>query len=114
MMEKSVFKSIEKILGIPFVDDELTTGAVCFATDEELRADFKIQFISNDVVNYVYGIITLDSNENLASISSLKIPYPVNADVFWQNSIIGKKYRQNHFIKEIESVIVTQLNWETV
>ncbi|MES2239348.1 MAG: hypothetical protein V4497_03715 [Bacteroidota bacterium] len=116
-METTVFTIIEKIIGIPFVDDESEMGAVCFASDEDVRADFRIQFSNTDVVNYVYGIIfSLYSKENksLHSVPSLKIPYPANADFFWENSVIGKKYRQEQPIKEVELVSLTQLNWETV
>lgn len=114
MMEKSVFKLIEERIGIPFVEEEFEKGTVCFATDPELRTDFRIQFTHDDIVNYVYGIVALDSNKNLASISSLKIPYPLDSDSFWQKSSIGKKYRESHAIKEIETVAVSKLNWESI
>lgn len=113
MMESIVFKRLEKIIGIPFVEDDFVKGAVCFASDEDVRADFRIQFSKNDVINYVYGVVSLlYLKEN--TIASLKIPYPVDADFFWKNSFIGKKIRQEQPVKEIELVSVSQLNWETV
>ena len=112
MIEKIVFDTIEKRIGVPFVADDSSRASVCFACDEEVRSDFKIQFTNTDIVNYVYGIVLeLDSKEK--DITSLKIPYPVNADFFWQYCTIGNKFRQQQFIKEIELIPVNQLNWES-
>ena len=114
---KTVFELIETIIEIPFVDDEIERGAVCFAFNEGIRADFILQFTAYDVVNYVYGIIFelyCKENEIVKSISILKIPYPTNATFFWNYSIIGKKYRLEDPIKEMEFMDVSKLNWEKV
>lgn len=116
-MKTAVLKRIEDIIQIPFVEDEFEVGAVCFANDEDVRADFKLQFTSYDVVNYVYGIVfQLYSKENLntTSILDLKIPYPQNATSFWEYSSIGKKIRQEQIIEEIEFTAVSQLNWQSI
>ncbi|RVT73922.1 hypothetical protein EOD40_13470 [Flavobacterium sufflavum] len=52
-----VLKTIEKIIETPFIEDEFEAGSVCFANDEDLRADFKLQFRIYDVMNYVYGVL---------------------------------------------------------
>lgn len=116
-MNSAVFKTIEKIIKIPFVEDQFEEGAVCFANDEELRADFKLQFTVYDVVNYVYGVVyEFYSKENkiIESISLVKIPYPDNADFFWKYSNIGKKIRLQQTISEIEFHDVTKMNWENI
>ncbi|MBA0882423.1 hypothetical protein [Flavobacterium undicola] len=114
-MKVEVLKTIEKIIETPFVEDEFEVGSVCFANDEDLRADFKLQFSTYDVVNYVYGIYQLlwEENEKI-EISLLKIPYPISASSFWQYSSIGKKFRQEHPIQEMEFIVVSELNWESV
>lgn len=115
-MKTAVLKTLEKIIETPFVEDKFELGSVCFANDEDLRADFKLQFSIYDVVNYVYGIYQLhfEENEKLESISLLKIPYPANASSFWQYANIGKKFRQEHPIPEMEFIVVSELNWESV
>ncbi|MFL9829647.1 hypothetical protein ABS764_02180 [Flavobacterium sp. ST-87] len=114
-MKRLVLKTIENSIEIPFVEDEFESGAVCFANDEDLRLDFKLQFTIYDVVNYVYGIYQLYWEENgKLEVSRLKIPYPVNAHRFWEYSTIGKKYRQQHVINKIELTDVTELQWENL
>lgn len=112
-----VLKTIEKIIETPFIEDEFEAGSVCFVNDEDLRAEFKLQFSTYDVVNYVYGVINQlywKENEKLQSISLFKIPYPSNAASFWQYSNIGKKFRQEHPIREMEFIVVSELKWESV
>ncbi|KDN55608.1 type ISP restriction/modification enzyme [Flavobacterium seoulense] len=114
-MKATVFETLEKIIQIPFVADEFENGAVCFANDEEVRADFKLQFTAFDVVNYVYGILFklyLKENIENASILNLKIPFPADADFFWKYSDFGKKLRQEKIIETIECNAVNQFNWE--
>lgn len=113
-MKATVFNKIEAIISIPFVEEEVATDSVCFACSDELRVDFRIQFSSYDVVNYVYGImfeLYRKEDMNLESILCLEIPYPINAISFWNNSVIGKINRQELLIEEIEFLDVTELNW---
>lgn len=114
-MKIQVLKTLESIIKTPFAEDQLESGSVCFANSEDLRVDFKLQFTIYDVVNYVYGIchLHLDENKKLV-ISRLKIPYPVNADLFWKYSNRGKKIRQQQAINEIELTDITELNWENI
>lgn len=113
-MRVTVFKKIEAIIAIPFVDEEITTASVCFACSDELRADFRIQFSAFDVVNYVYGIIqdcyTIEEIKT-TSILDFKIPYPQNAAFFWNYSFIGEKNRFKFTIKEINFIDLNELNW---
>jgi hypothetical protein len=116
-MKMEVFKTIENIIETPFVEDEFELGSVCFAYDEDLRSDFKFQFTTYDVVNYVYGVINQlysKVDEKLESLSLLEIPYPANASSFWHYCNIGKKFRQEHPIREMEFIVVSELNWELV
>lgn len=114
-MKTSIFNTIENILQIPFVEGKFEAGSVCFANDEEVRADFKLQFTTFDVMNYVYGIYQLHWEENQKiELSVLKIPYPENADFFWKYANIGKKFRLENPIKEMEFFDLTELNWESI
>lgn len=111
MMENTVFDTLEKIIGIPFIADESQNTSVCFACADEVRSDFKIQFTNADILNYVYGaVLQLHPNESIKP--DLIIPFPVDAADFWNYSNIGEKYRQKQIIKVIEFVAVDQLNWE--
>lgn len=116
-MDTAVLKTIEEIIKIPFVEEEFEAGAVCFATDEDVRPDFKLQFTVDDVINYIYAIVfQLYSKENTKNLSilDLKIPYPKNAASFWEYCSIGKKLRQQKIIVQLEFTAVSQLNWENI
>lgn len=113
-MNASVYKKIESIIAIPFVEDEVATASVCFACSEELRADFRIQFSAMDVVNYVYGIIheMYQTEEFKAkAILDLKIPFPQSALDFWKYSLCGKKIRFESTMKELEALEFSKFNW---
>lgn len=114
---KCVFSTIERIIETPYLEDSFEIGSVCFERDDELRAEFLLQFTDYDVVNYVYGVVyQLYWKEitKIESISILKIPYPVDATFFWQYSTIGKKIRSEHPIQEMEFISLHELNWESV
>lgn len=116
-MNRAVLKTIEEIIKTPFVEDKFESGAVCFASDEDVRADFKLQFTIYDVVNYIYGVVfQLYSEENIKTlfILDLKIPYPKNATSFWEYSSIGKKFRNQQIIEQLEFAAVSQLIWENI
>jgi|688.fasta_scaffold954692_1 hypothetical protein len=116
-MNVNFCKKIERIIETPFVENELEDGSVCFEKDEDLRADYRLQFTYYNVVNYVYGIINelhYKKNKEFNTLSLLKIPYPLNAAFFWKYNAIGKEIRLQKPIKEIELIDVTQLNWEIV
>ncbi|MET3029419.1 hypothetical protein ABXT06_22275 [Flavobacterium sp. UW10123] len=114
-MKSSIFSTIERIIGTPYAEDPLGEGSVCFESGDEVRAEFLPQFTAYDVVNYAYGILYqlhYAENEGIGSVSVLKIPYPSNADFFWQCCAIGKKMRFEHPIGEMELISLSELNWE--
>ena len=114
-MKTSIFNTIENILKISFLEEDFEVGSVCFANDEEVRSDFKLELTTYDVVNYVYGIYQLYWEENQKiELLDLKIPYPESADFFWKYANSGKKFRLEHPIKEIEFLDVTALNWQSI
>lgn len=113
-MDTAVFKIIENIIGVPYVEESFETGTVCLAMDEDLRFDFQTQFAVYDVVNYIYGIVNrlyLEDEINSKNIQSLLIPYPVDASFFWENSALGKKIRLIYPIRELECRAVQDFNW---
>lgn len=116
-MKSNIFSTIERIIETPYVEDLFETGSVCLESDDELRAEFLLQFTIYDVVNYVYGVVNqlyCEGDNEMESISIFKIPYPVNATFFWQYSAIGRRIRIEHPIQEMEFISVSELNWELI
>lgn len=116
-MEAYIFIKIERIIETPYVEDVLEIGSVCLESDDELRAEFRLQFTAYDVINYVYGVVFQSyciENDEIESISFLKIPYPINATFFWQYSRIGQRIRIENPIQEMELISLSELNWEVI
>lgn len=116
-MEANILEAIERIIETPYIESPYETGSVCLENDDELRAEFILQFTIYDVVNYVYGVLYQlywKENKEIESVSLLKIPYPINATFFWEYSFIGKKIRVVHPIQEMEFISLNELNWERV
>lgn len=109
-MKSIVFETLEKIVGVPFLDLETETSTVCLVNSEELRAEFQLQFTAYDVMNYVYGIAKTIPDKN--RILSLKIPYPIDADFFWKQASKGKKYRLENTVPALEFIEISELNWQ--
>lgn len=109
-----IFKSIEEIIGLPFLREDFEDSSVCFENNEDLRDDFKVHFTAYDIVNYAYGIIYQSysqEDENPQFYGSLEIPYPLDAAYFWQYSNLGKKHRIKQPIEELELANISELNW---
>lgn len=113
-MNTATFKILEEIIGIPFFDKTFETGAVCFATSDEVRADYKLQFTTDDVVDYIYGIVYQWYGNESELLTSYKIPYPTSATFFWKYCAAGKEYRAANSIKAIEIEALSDLNWHTI
>lgn len=72
--------------GLIFIPHPETDSRVCFATDSELRDDFKIYFSSEDLALYCfYWIHQSDFKKNYP-----KIPYPENEDDFFETIVKGR------------------------
>ena len=50
-------------------------------------------------------------NEKLKPLASLVISYPVNAAFFWAHVAIGKDFRKDHLIYELEFTTISSINW---
>jgi hypothetical protein len=91
--DKEVLDTIEKIIGISFVLDSYTEGAVCFANDDEVRAEFRESFNTSHVLDYLNAIIHELGDNELEKTNFLMIPYPKDSVSFWKQVALGVKLR---------------------
>ncbi|WPR70591.1 hypothetical protein SLW70_11675 [Flavobacterium sp. NG2] len=111
-MKSTIYKKIESIIQLPFMNETFHSGAVCFADSEELRDDFKLYFTNYDLINYIYGVVVqVYPNQNLKSVTDFKIPFPANVTAFWETVEVGKKHRQKNPISVIELADCSDFNW---
>lgn len=113
-MNPIIVHTLAQILQLPFYDGTPTDGAVCFATNAELRDEFKIQFTAMDVMHYVYGIVSemhLTDTATLKPTTTLLIPYPSTAAVFWKYCALGNDYLSYTPAVALEIKKVSKINW---
>jgi hypothetical protein len=104
--DKEVLDTIEKIIGIPFILDSYTQGAVCFANDDEVRAAFRESFNTSHVLDYVNAII-----HELKKTNFLMIPYPTDSISFWKQVAIGVKLRKDDFADTTKTTDHFEIKW---
>lgn len=90
-LNKEITASIAGRIGLLFLERR-EDGNVCFANNnEEIRDEFKQVFEPADVLNYVLGV--LQGSPESKDISNPEIPYPADADFFWEKVNAGKHIR---------------------
>jgi len=77
--EKDI-KVIADCIKISFLPSLSGEGKVCFATNVEIRPEFLECFNEKHILAYVSGYLSTTGNK---ITQSLKIPFPENADCFW-------------------------------
>lgn len=114
IFDQEVLDTIEKIIGIPFIEELYLEGSVCFANNDEVRSEFRQTFNVSDVINYVNAII-FKSQRNRSSFlldeAAIEIPYPSNSSFFWEQVTTGKKLRESALLKQYEIKSYFEINW---
>lgn len=86
---REITDNFTKKTGLIFIPRPETDSRVCFATDSELRDDFKIHFSSEDLVLYCFYLIHQpDFKKNYPNI-----PYPENEDEFLETIAKAKELK---------------------
>lgn len=86
-----LLKEISKRLGLLYIAEK-EGGNVCFVTEnEELRDEYKIGFVIEDIYHYTYGRWTVVQEVDEHSTENICIPYPDDQDTFWHYVNLGKE-----------------------
>lgn len=107
-LNPEIVKQIEKELGLSFTPEK-ETGNLCFANNnDELRDEFKQSFAPIDLLDYIYAVLHSPSYrekyKEFLKIDFPRVPYPNDADTFWQLVHLGSQLREIHLL---ESPIVS-------
>lgn len=93
--DEIVLENLSKLIQLIFLAQGESEGRVCFAESAELRPDFRSYFTQQDLKYYILGTLAkndIKKAENSKSFGSQTyIPYPANADEFWNNIAEGEK-----------------------
>lgn len=90
-------KEIAQKLGLTFVPEN-DNGNLCFVTNnDELQDAFKLVFTSIDLLDYITTVLHAptyrEQYKEFKQLDFIRIPYPEDADAFWQFVRLGKEIR---------------------
>lgn len=92
-LNKGVVAEIEKSTGLLFLG-KMEDGNVCFANNnDDLRDEFKQVFSPGEVLNYIYGVLNSPEYHHGNEFTNPEIPYPENAEIFWNYAASGSILR---------------------
>ena len=98
IFDKEVLVTIEKIIGIPFIAELYFEGSVCFANNDEVRAEFRQDFNVFHVLDYVNASIC--KSELRLKTDFIKIQYPQDSTFFWKQVAVGAALRKSDLLEE--------------
>ena len=102
-LDPKIVNEIAKKLGLTFTPEK-ETGNVCFANNnDELRDEFKQTFAPIDLLDYIYAILHSPSYrekyKEFLKIDFPRVPYPTDANMFWQLVDLGRQIREIHLLE---------------
>lgn len=109
-LNSEIINQIAKNLNLTFTNEKETTeGEVCFANSEEVRPEFRLTFAPIDILDYIYAVLHSpayrEKYKEFLKIDFPRVPYPKDANTFWQLVALGGELRQIHLL---ESPIVSK------
>jgi predicted helicase len=107
-LNPEIINKISQSLNIAFTPEKETEGETCFANNPELRPEFRTSFTPIDILDYIYAVLHSptyrEKYKEFLKIDFPRVPYPKDADTFWQLVKLGGELRQIHLL---ESPVVT-------
>lgn len=105
-LNKDIVKRFSESIGLAFVPEKEPAGEVCFAASPDLRPEFKQTFAPVDLLDYIYAVLHSptyrEKYKEFLKIDFPRVPYPTNADTFWQLVALGGQLRQLHLLESPE------------
>jgi len=94
---------IEKKLGLAYVPEKEPAGKVCYINNPEVRSDFKTTFAPIDILDYIYAVLHSpayrEKYKEFLKIDFPRVPYPADAETFWQLVELGGQLREIHLLE---------------
>jgi predicted helicase len=102
-LNPEIVKQIAEGLGLTFTNEKETEGEVCFANSNELRPEFIQSFAPIDLLDYIYAVLHSPSYrekyKEFLKIDFPRVPYPTDAQTYWQLVALGGELRQIHLLE---------------
>lgn len=102
-LNEKIVQEIEEKLGLDFVPEKEPEGNVCMANSPEVRNDYKTMFAPIDLLDYIYAVLHSPTYrakyKEFLKIDFPRVPYPKDAETFWQLVELGGELRQIHLME---------------
>lgn len=99
-----IVNEIAEKLGLAFVPEKEPEGKVCYVNNPEVRDDYKTNFAPIDILDYIYAVLHSptyrEKYKEFLKIDFPRVPYPKNAEIFWQLVGLGQQIRKIHLLEE--------------
>lgn len=102
-LNMKIVSQIAEKLGLTFVPEKEPEGKVCYINNPEVRNDFKTTFAPIDLLDYIYAVLHSpayrEKYKEFLKIDFPRVPYPTDAETFWQLAELGGQLRQIHLLE---------------
>ncbi|MFB9862423.1 type ISP restriction/modification enzyme [Rufibacter immobilis] len=102
-LDPKIVQKIAEGLGLTFVPEKEGEGETCFAQSPEVRPEFRQTFAPLDLLDYIYAVLHSPSYreryKEFLKIDFPRVPYPQDANQFWQLVALGQELRQLHLLE---------------
>lgn len=102
-LNMEIVGQIAERLGLGFVLEKEAEGNVCFINSPEVRNDFKTTFSPVDILDYIYAVLHSpayrEKYKEFLKIDFPRVPYPKDAETFWQLVEPGSELRRLHLLE---------------
>ncbi|SFS59303.1 type ISP restriction/modification enzyme [Lutibacter maritimus] len=102
-LNHEIVNQLAKTLGLTFTPEKETESNVCFANSSEVTNNFKTTFAPIDILDYIYAVLHSptyrEKYKEFLKIDFPRVPYPKNAETFWQLVNLGGELRQLHLLE---------------
>lgn len=98
-----IVNQIAEKLGLTFVPEKEPEGNVCYINNPEVRNDYKTTFAPIDLLDYIYAVLHSpayrEKYKEFLKIDFPRVPYPADAETFWQLVELGGQLREIHLLE---------------
>lgn len=108
-LNKEIVQQIAEKLSLSFTPEKESAGEVCYANSEEVSLAYRQSFAPIDLLDYIYAVLHSpgyrEKYKEFLKIDFPRVPYPEDAETFWQLVKLGGELRKIHLL---ESPVVEQ------
>lgn len=98
-----IITQMEDRIGLSFFPLKDSEGNVCMANNKEVRPEFRQNFSSIDILDYMYALLYSSDFRSVSKKSSdINFQYPKDTKKFWLLAELGSEIKEIHSLKKIK------------